>query len=167
MFSALGHKFVQILGIIGLLWYLIGIAWLKLLFLKMPHQGSERIYVLICRISIILFCPTTHSLLFCWEISSLGLKDTTLITVLGFFRSFPRARKILKIGSRRPAVMSSVQSCPTPCDPMDCRTPGLPVHHPEFTQTHVHRVRDAIQPSHPLSSPSPPASNLFQHQGLL
>ena len=63
--------------------------------------------------------------------------------------------------------MSSVQSCPTPCDPMDCRTPGFPVHHqlPEFTQTHVHRVRDAIQPSHPLSSPSP-ASNLSQHQGL-
>ena len=51
---------------------------------------------------------------------------------------------------------------------MDCRTPGLPVHHqlPEFTQTHVHRVGDAIQPSHPLSSPSSPAFNLSQHQGL-
>ena len=54
------------------------------------------------------------------------------------------------------------QSCPTLCDPMDRSTPGLPVHHQllEFTQTHVHRVRDAIQPSHPLSSPSPPAPNL-------
>ena len=54
------------------------------------------------------------------------------------------------------------------CDPMDCSTPGLPVHHqlPEFTQAHVHWVGDAIQPSHPLSSPSPPALNLFQHQGL-
>ena len=54
------------------------------------------------------------------------------------------------------------------CDPMDCRTPGLPVHHqlPEFTQTHVHWVSDAIQPSHSLSSPSPPAFNLSQHQGL-
>ena len=51
---------------------------------------------------------------------------------------------------------SVAQSCPTLCDPMNCNTPGLPVHHqlPEFTQTHVHRVSDAIQPSHPLSSPS-------------
>ena len=64
---------------------------------------------------------------------------------------------------------SVTQSCPTLCDPMDCSTPGLPVHHqlPEFTQTQVHRVSDAIQPSHPLLSPSPPALNLSQHQGLL
>ena len=56
----------------------------------------------------------------------------------------------------------------TLCDPMDCSTPGLPVHHQllEFTQTHVRWVGDAIQPSHPLSSPSPPAFNLSQHQGL-
>ena len=55
---------------------------------------------------------------------------------------------------------SVTQSCPTLCDPMNRSTPGLPVHHqlPEFTQTHVHRVSDAIQPSHPLSSPSPPFS---------
>ena len=61
---------------------------------------------------------------------------------------------------------SAAQSCPTLCDPMDCSTPGLPVHHHllEFTQTHVHWVGDAIPPSHPLSSPSP-ALNLFQHQG--
>ena len=60
------------------------------------------------------------------------------------------------------------QSCPTLCDPMNRSTPGLPVHHhlPEFTQTHVHRVSDAIQPSHPLSSPSPPAPNPSQHQSL-
>ena len=63
---------------------------------------------------------------------------------------------------------SVAQSCPTLCDPMNCSTPGLPVHHqlPEFTQTRVHRVRDAIQPSHPLSSPSPPAPNPSQHQSL-
>ena len=63
---------------------------------------------------------------------------------------------------------SSVQSCPTLCNPMNSSTPGLPVHHQllEFTQTHVHRVGDAIQPSHPLSSPSPPAPNPSQHQGL-
>ena len=61
-----------------------------------------------------------------------------------------------------------VQSCLTLWDPMDHSTPDLPVHHqlPEFTQTHVHWVGDAIQPSHPLSSPSPPALNLSQHQGL-
>ena len=54
------------------------------------------------------------------------------------------------------------------CDPMDCSMPGFPVHHQllEFTQTHVYQVSDAIQPSHPLSSPSPPALNLSQHQGL-
>jgi len=63
---------------------------------------------------------------------------------------------------------SVTQSCPTLCDPMNCSTPGLPVHHqlPEFTQTRVHRVGDAIQPSHPLSSPFPPAPNPSQHQGL-
>ena len=56
---------------------------------------------------------------------------------------------------------SVIQSSPSLCDPMDCSMPGLPVHHQllEFTQTHVHRVVDAIQPSHPLSSPSPPAPN--------
>ena len=63
---------------------------------------------------------------------------------------------------------SVVQSCPTLFDPVDCSTPGLPVHHqlPESTQTHVHRVGDAIQPFHPLLSPSPPAFNLSQHQSL-
>ena len=67
-------------------------------------------------------------------------------------------------------TFSSVQSLSHVrlCDPMNCSTPGLPVHHQllEFTQTHVHRVSDAIQPSHPLSSPSPPAPNPSQHQSL-
>ena len=64
---------------------------------------------------------------------------------------------------------SVAQACPTPCNPMNCSMPGLPVHHklPDFTHTHAHRVGDAIQPSHPLSSPSPPAFDLSQHQGLL
>ena len=63
---------------------------------------------------------------------------------------------------------SVAQSCPTLCDPMNRITPVLPVHHqlPEFTQTHIHQVCDAIQPSNPLSSPSPPAFNLSQYQGL-
>ena len=75
-----------------------------------------------------------------------------------------------------PAYLSCMQnsvqfSCSvvlTLCDPMDCSTPGHPVHHqlPELAQTHVHRVGGAIQPSHPLSAPSPPAFNLFQHPGL-
>ena len=68
-----------------------------------------------------------------------------------------------------PHPFSSFQSLfATLCDPMDCSTPGLPVHHQllEFTQTHVHWVSDAIQPSHPLSSPSPTAFNLSQHQDL-
>ena len=64
--------------------------------------------------------------------------------------------------------VSVPQSCPTLCDPTDCSTPGLPVHHqlPEFTQTNVHWVNDAIQPSHPLSSPAPSAFNLSQNQDL-
>ena len=63
---------------------------------------------------------------------------------------------------------SVTQSRPTLCNPMDCSTPGFPVHHqlPEFTQTHIHQVGNAIQPSHPLSSPSPSDLNLSQHQGL-
>ena len=63
---------------------------------------------------------------------------------------------------------SVTQLCPTLSDPMDCSTPGSPVHHqlPELAQTHVHWVGDAIQPSHPQLSPSPPAFNLSQHQGL-
>ena len=63
---------------------------------------------------------------------------------------------------------SVTQSCPTLCNPMNHSTPGLSVHHqlPESTQTHAHRVSDAIQPSHPLSSPSPPAPNPSQHQGV-
>ena len=67
-----------------------------------------------------------------------------------------------------PQFSSVAQLCPTLCNPMNYSTPGLPVHHElsESTQTHIHWVSDAIQPSHPLSSPSPPALNLSQHQGL-
>ena len=70
----------------------------------------------------------------------------------------------------QPSVQFSsvAQSCPTLCDPMDCSTPGFAVYYklPELAQTHVYRVSDAIQPSHPLSSPSPPSFNLSQQQGL-
>ena len=66
------------------------------------------------------------------------------------------------------SVEFSPQSCLTLCDPMDCSMPGLPVHHQhlEFTQTHIHQVGDATQPSLLLSSPSPPAFNLSEYQGL-
>ena len=77
--------------------------------------------------------------------------------------------KAIILPTIRSVQFSSVaQSCSTLCDPMNHSTPGLPVHHqlPEFTQTHVHRVSDAIQPSHSLSSPSPPAPNPSQHQRL-
>ena len=65
-------------------------------------------------------------------------------------------------------VSSAIQYSPTLCDPMDCSRSCLPIHHqqPELAQTHVHQVSDAVQPSHPLSSPSPPAFNLSQHQVL-
>ena len=77
-------------------------------------------------------------------------------------------KKMWYIDTMKYSVSSVAQSCPTLHDPMNRSTPGLPVHHqlPECTQTHVHRVRDAIQPAHPLSSPSPPAPNPSQHQRL-
>ena len=76
---------------------------------------------------------------------------------------------LLSLGHWVSVQFSSVtQLCATLCDPMNRSTPGLPVHHhlPEFTQTHIHRVGDAIQPSHPLSSPSPLSPNPSQHQSL-
>ena len=77
-------------------------------------------------------------------------------------------RNISKLLMLYSSVSSVAQSCPTLCNPMNPSTPGLPVHHqlPESTQTHAHWVGDAIQPSHPLSSPSPPALNLYQNHGL-
>ena len=77
-------------------------------------------------------------------------------------------RKIQILHTTTYQFSSVAQSCPTLCDPMNRSTPGLPVHHqlPQFTQTHVPRVGDAIQPSHPLSSPFPPAPNPSQHHSL-
>ena len=80
-----------------------------------------------------------------------------------------RITKIMASDPISSVQFSSVaQLCPTLCNPMNRSTPGLPVHHqlPEFTQTHIQQVSDAIQPSHPLSSPSPPAPNPSQHQSL-
>ena len=89
------------------------------------------------------------------------VKMTILPKVICRFNAIP-----VKFSSVQ--FISVTQLCPTLCNTMNRSTPGLPVHHklPEFTQTHVHRVSDAIQPSHSLSSPSPPAPNPYQHQGL-
>ena len=84
------------------------------------------------------------------------------------FKTWCCVNHILSSVKEKLHLSSVAQSCPTLCDPMDCSKPGLPVHHqlPEFTQTHVHWVGDVIQSSQPLSSPSPPAFNISQHQGL-
>ena len=94
----------------------------------------------------------------------------SLITIF-FFISYASGNllgNLIATVQHRHQFSSAAQSCPTLCDPMNRSMPGLPVHHqlPESTQAHVHWVGDAIQPSHPLSSPSPPALNLSQHQGL-
>ena len=113
------------------------------------------------RISIryVLDLLTLSSMILLYEKTSLGLSFNLLIL-------FSMSNLLLNLSVN---LNSSVaQSCPTLCDPIECSTPGLPVHHQllEFTHTHVHWVGDATQPSHPLSSPSPPALNLSQNQGL-
>ena len=124
--------------------------------------------------------------------STLGLQSPGLPCRFWIYQTYKRVSQFLKINfslsrtywffSFSPEKLSSslkwalslnlqfssvAQSCPTLCDLTDCSTPGLPVRHqlPELTQTYVHRVGDAIQPSHPLSFPSP-AFNLYQHWGL-
>ena len=91
-----------------------------------------------------------------------GTEPTSPALAGRFFTSKPPGKPFTVLFS------SVAQSCPTLCNPMNRSTTGLPVHHQlqEFTQTHAHQVGDAIQPSHPLSSPSPPARNPSQHQGL-
>ena len=111
----------------------------------------------------------TVSLSVCHEV--MGPDAMILVfSVLSFKPAFSFSFTFIKrLFSSSSVQFSSVtQSCPTLCDPMDYSPPGLPVHHQllEFTQTHVHWVGDAIQPSHPLSSPSPSASNHSQPQGL-
>ena len=104
-----------------------------------------------------------------WPCSCFHLSGWHANGLLNYWYSFPkRVNQTVQNRWEGGQFSSVAQSCPTLCDPMNRSMPGLPVHHqlPEFTQTHVHRVSDAIQPSHPLSSPSPPASNPSQHQSL-
>ena len=97
---------------------------------------------------------------------TLGREEWELKSVT-FWRQKLRWR-ILRYPGRSVFISLVAQSCLTLCDPMNRSTPSLPVHHqlPESTQTHIHWVSDAIQPSHPLLSPSPPALKFSQHQGL-
>ena len=115
-------------------------------------------------------CPGGCSLSF--SSCSLSLPDGILnpfLLCLFFLRNTITAGTFsIHLCHRSDQIRSVAQLCPTLCDLMNRSTPGLPVHHqlPEFTQTHIHQVGDAIQPSHPLSSPSPPAPNPSQHQSL-
>ena len=125
-----------------------------------------------------------------WDLAGSGIEPMSLALAGGFFITEPPGKPTTQIWNweqTMPQIWlhyslkyliyisflvsfkfnSVAQSCLTLCDPIDCSKPGLPVHHqlPELAQTHVHWVSDAIQPSYPLSSPSPPAFNLSQHQG--
>ena len=123
-----------------------------------------------------LMWPPSLKITYCTNLFSILTKHlscTVAVTfaVLGVtakvaVHSFPMDSKLVFTAQLISVAQSTL--CSTLCDPMDHSTRGLPVHHqlPELTQTHVHQVSDAIQPSHPLSSPSPPAFNLSQHQGL-
>jgi len=101
-----------------------------------------------------------------WDLPDPGIKFPFRVSpaLAGGFLLLHQLESLMKIDQIR-----SDQSCPTLCNPMNHSTPGLPVHHqlPEFTQTQVHWVSDAIQPSHPLLSPSPLAPNPSQHQSLV
>ena len=111
---------------------------------------------------VIAFLPRSKRLLISWLLSPFAviLEPKKIKSVTEQLNNFLLDTSV--------QFSSVAQSCPTLCDPMDYSTPGLPVHHqlPEFTQTPVHWVGDAIQPCHPLLPPSPPAFNLSQHQGL-
>ena len=105
----------------------------------------------------------TQQVLFYLLLPTIPKMDATIISTFQLWKL--RHREVKWVC---PRFSSVAQSCLTLYNPMNHSMPGLPVHHqlPEFTQTHVHRVGDAIQPSHPLSSPSPAAPNPSQHQGL-
>ena len=112
------------------------------------------------------------SFLFCrLDYCLLGLEQWLCLSLIWYFPVVVvliSQLKVKEVFYKTLQFSSVTQSCPTLCDPMNRSTPGLPVHHqlPEFTETHVHQVSDAIQSSHPLSSPSSPAPNPSQHQGL-
>ena len=145
----------------------------KVGFIHSFRRGSHIIHLLYLRMLgerfIFFFLASDFEFCICWSVSL----SSAFVEYVHFYTSIPHHPAQLPYSSfpsyKNSVHFSSVtQSCPTLCDPMIRSMPGLPVHHylPKFTQTHVHRVGDAIQPSHPLSSPSPPAPNPSQHQSL-
>ena len=110
---------------------------------------------------------TGHSLL-TWKALPQSPRAQLKLYLLSGILTDPHIPKCTNMLAQRNSFNSVAQSCPSLCNPMNCSTPGLPVHHqvPEFNETHVHWVSDAIRPSHPLLSPSPPAPNPSQHQSL-
>ena len=139
-------------------------------FLQGLHELLDEKCLVYCKHSAITAFPSLPSPSFSFSLSPTPVIVIRIIYLIFLFSqgAAPVAQTIKNL----PAVqdLSSAQSlsCVQLCDPKDCSTPGLPVHHqlPELTQIHVHWVSDAIQWSHPLPSPSPPAFNLSQHQGL-
>jgi len=127
----------------------------------------EIVIVVYVKVCILLFSVLSYSSLCYSTVFSIPFFGGAYFICTYFYHLiFMNCEMITTVRSDQ--IRSVTQSCPTLCDPMNRSTPGLPVHHqlPEFTQTHVHRVSDAIQPSHPLSSPSPLAPNPSQHQSL-
>ena len=129
----------------------------------------------ICSSSTIVSVILSNHIILCYPLllpsnfQTLGPFPLKQLFVLdGQHTGVSASASILLMNIQSVQFSSVAQSCPTLCDPMNCSTPGLPVHHklPEPTQMHVHWAGDAIQPSHPLLSPSPPALNLSQHKGL-
>ena len=154
---------------------------LCVLYVFSPHWGKCKLFTGPCELQEFFwpiacsgtFFPFSHSFTSCKHTFVLiqGLQCISLKThtIVSFGNHFPLLVCSADFGCLGLPQFSSVaQSCPTLCNPMNHSTPGLPVHHllPESTQTHAHRVGDAIQPSHLLSSPIPPAPNPSQHQGF-
>ena len=132
--------------------------------------SSKHLLVIMRQVPVLCFgfliCQTRITKLSCLKIKysdscKLFSKHKLVIISFKYVIAMPFLAKNVQFSS-------VTQSYLTLCDPMNCSMPGSPVHHqlPELSQTHIHRVSDAIQPSHPLSSPSPPAFNLSQNQGL-
>ena len=132
-------------------------------------RAENYLYCLLSSAQNYCFCLGQESLEG-WRVDVLFGMMFMLHVVLLSHITIPWVNQIAHLYDLLPFIQFSsvAQLCLTLCDPMNRSTPGLPVHHqlPEFTQTHVPRVGDAIQPSHPLSSPSPPAPNPSQHHSL-
>ena len=149
-YLSISEGYLCVLGAVLFLFILFGVPWiLRFLVYAFPQILDSFIHY------FLNFFPTPPPHLPLPYDSLDSLQYATCIYMLTMYSSSVQ-------------FSSVAQSCLTLCDPMNCSTPGLPVHHQlqEFTQTHVHWVGDAIQPSHPLSSPSPPAPNPSQHQSL-